>query len=399
MIFFVFNLLVLLDAGDTGADAPPHLFGVCAIYARYFQGTEYEPDLPFWNTMSSLETQGLSFLQEDFQTLRNSDFIDLYLSQEEYCQQSEVSTLASQVADGTHEKSVEIWNSCVFELLEASVLLSSFTAGRRNLFFQELEKAAENIGTVITGKKPEDPSRRLAPVVHPVAPPPVQLEGLRHIPVQPNFVGHMIEQTMESTMRGEIQVASPQATWVHTWGYPGAMIFALLIVAAVIGALVNEFFRKHGRRTLESAPSSTSLNDLSIDMGNIAESCDLHTGSFICDQPLHSISEVMQAAICGGAASKISCVLDNSLLQDFVHNQFIGRRMLATGIKPPVATTVVSTANTALNQIDSVLNATGSFIGIYKLAFVLVFGVVAVFLTHRMMRTKQRGFSTMEQVV
>jgi len=403
-MFFVFNLLVLLDAGDTGADAPPHLFGVCAIYARYFHGTEHEPDLPFWNTMSSPETQGLSSMQEDFQSLRNSDFIDLYLSQEEYCQQSDVSTLASQVADGTHEKSVEIWNSCVFELLEASVLLSSFTAGRRNLFFQELGKAAEKLGTAVTGIEPEDDNTQATDSnpLRNVAVPPIQLEGLRHVPVQPNFVGHMIDQTMEATMRGEIQVASPQALaphWMHTWGWYGAMLFALLMLAAVIGALINQFFRKHGRRKLESAPSSTSLNDLSIDMGNIAESCDLHTGSFICDQPLHSISEMMQAAICGGAATKISCVLDNSLLQDFVHNQFIGRRMLATGIKPPVATTVMSTANTALNQIDSVLNATGSFIGIYKLAFVLVFGVVAMFFTHRMMRTKQRGFSTMEQVV
>merc|ERR1712117_220310 len=185
--------------------------------------------------------------------------------------------------------------------------------------------------------------------------------------------------------------------WMSSWGWVGALLFMLL--AAALGALMNQFFRKHGRRKLESAPSSTSLNDLSIDIGNIAESCDLHTGSFICDQPLHSISEMMQAAICGGAASKISCVLDNSLLQDFVHNQLNGRRMLATGFKSPVATTVMSTANTALNQVDSVLNATGSFIGMYKLAFVLVFGVVAMFLTHRMMRTKQRGFSTMEQVV
>merc|ERR1711879_739035 len=129
------------------------------------------------------------------------------------------------------------------------------------------------------------------------------------------------------------------------------MIFALLVLAAAIGAMVNEAFRKHriGRRKLESAPSSISLNDLSIDMGNIAESCHLHTGSFICAQPLHSISEMMQAAICGGAATKISCVLDGSLLQDFVHNGVQnGRRMLATGIKPPVATTVMSTANTAL---------------------------------------------------
>merc|ERR1719499_409403 len=115
------------------------------------------------------------------------------------------------------------------------------------------------------------------------------------------------------------------------------MIFALLVLAAAIGAMVNEAFRRHriGRRKLESAPSSISLNDLSIDMGNIAESCHLRTGSFICVQPLHSISEMMQAAICGGAASKISCVLDGSLLQDFVHNGVHqGRRMLATGTNP-----------------------------------------------------------------
>merc|ERR1712117_228910 len=161
--------------------------------------------------------------------------------------------------------------------------------------------------------------------------------------------------------------------WMSSWGWVGALLFMLL--AAALGALVNAAIRKYGRRKLESAPFSTSLNDLSIDMGNIAESCDLHTGSFICDQPLHSISEMMQAAICGGAASKISCVLDGSLLQDFVHNGVHqGRRMLATGTNP-VATTVMSTANTALNQTDLV---TGSFIGIYKLAFVLVFGVVAM---------------------
>merc|ERR1719461_1565106 len=115
------------------------------------------------------------------------------------------------------------------------------------------------------------------------------------------------------------------------------MIFALLMLAAVIGALINEAFRRHGgRRKLESTPSSVSLNDLSIDMGNIAESCHLRTGSFICAQPLHSISEMMQAAICGGAATKISCVLDGSLLQDFVHNgmQQGRRRMLATGTNP-----------------------------------------------------------------
>merc|ERR1719499_1862629 len=122
------------------------------------------------------------------------------------------------------------------------------------------------------------------------------------------------------------------------------MIFALLVLAAAIGAMVNEAFRRHriGRRKLESAPASISLNNLSIDMGNIAESCHLRTGSFICAQPLHSISEMMQAAICGGAASKISCVLDGSLLQDFVHNGVHqGRRMLATGTNP-VATTVMS---------------------------------------------------------
>merc|ERR1712156_917019 len=135
----------------------------------------------------------------------------------------------------------------------------------------------------------------------------------------------------------------------------------------------------------------------SIDMGNIAESCHLHTGSFICDQPLHSISEMMQAAICGGAATKISCVLDGFLLLEFVHNGAQqGRRMLKA---QPVATNVMSTAHTALVQTDGVLNATGSFIGIYKLAFIMVFGLVAMLLTHRMMRNKQRGFSTMEQVV
>merc|ERR1719204_1236039 len=141
------------------------------------------------------------------------------------------------------------------------------------------------------------------------------------------------------------------------------MIFALLIVAAVFGGLVNHFIRRYGgRRKLESASSPISLNDLSIDMGNIAESCHLHTGSFICDQPLHSISEMMQAAICGGAASKISCVLDGSLLLDFVHNGVQqGRRMLATSTMP-VATTFMSTANTALDQTDLVLNATGSFV-------------------------------------
>merc|ERR1711879_218144 len=177
------------------------------------------------------------------------------------------------------------------------------------------------------------------------------------------------------------------------------MIFALLVLAAAIGATVNEAFRRHriGRRKLESAPSSISLNDLSIDMGNIAESCHLRTGSFICAQSLHSISEMMQAAICGGAATKMACVLDGSQLQDYIHfGVQQGRRMLASGTKP-VATTVMSTANTALNQTDFVLNA--SFIGIDKLAFALVFGVVAMLLTHRMMRTKQRGFSTMEQVV
>merc|ERR1711879_1039230 len=146
------------------------------------------------------------------------------------------------------------------------------------------------------------------------------------------------------------------------------MIFALLVLAAAIGATVNEAFRRHriGRRKLESASSSISLNDLSIDMGNIAESCHLRTGSFICAQPLHSISEMMQAAICGGAATKMSCVLDGSLLLDFVHNGVQqGRRMLATSTMP-VTTTFMSTANTALDQTDLVLNATGSFIGIYK---------------------------------
>jgi hypothetical protein len=400
MIFFVFNFLVLLDAGDIGADAPPHLFGVCAIYARYFHGIAYEPDLSFWNVMSSIETQGLSFLQADFQALRNSDFIDLYLSQEEYCQQSEVSTLASQVADGTHENSVEIWNSCVFELLEASVLLSSFTAGRRNLdFFENLGKAAENLGTAVTGISADDRDTQATDSnpLRNVAVPPIQLG----MPSQ-GAVGHMIESAADASMRGEIEVAAPQAFaphWMHTWGWYGAMIFALLMLAAAIGAMVNEAFRRHGRRKLESTPSSSSLNDLSIDMGNIAESCHLRTGSFICAQPLYSISEMMQVAICGGAASKISCVLDGSLLQDFVHNGVQqGRRMLATGTNP-VVTTVMSTADTALNQTDLVLNATGSFIGIYKLAFVLVFGVVAMLLTHRMMRTKQRGFSSMEQIV
>jgi len=401
MIFFVFNFLVLLDAGDTDANAPPHLFGVCAIYARYFRGVAYEPDLPFWNVMHSIETQGLSFLQADFQALRNSDFIDLYLSQEEYCQQSEVSTLASQVAEGTHEKSVQIWNSCVFELLEASVLFSSSTAGRRNLgFFEDLGRAAENLGTAVTGISADDRNTQATDSnpLRNVAVPPIQLGRMP----SHGAVGHMIESAVDASMRGEIEVAAPEAfapTWMHTWGYYGAMIFALLVLAAAIGAMVNEAFRKHriGRRKLESAPSSISLNDLSIDMGNIAESCHLHTGSFICAQPLYSISEMMQTAICGGAATKMACVLDGSQLQDYIHfGVQQGRRMLVSGTKP-VATTVMSTANTALNQTDFVLNA--SFIGIDKLAFVLVFGVVAMLLTHRMMRTKQRGLSTMEQVV
>jgi len=321
--------------------------------------------------------------------------MDLYRSQEEYCQQSQVSTLASQVADGTHEKSVEIWNSCVFELLEASVLASSFTAGRRNLnFFEDLGRAAEKVGTAVTGISGDDQNTQATDSnpLRNVAVPPIQLGAPSR-----GAVGHMVESAVDASMRGEIEVAAPQALaphWMHTWGWYGAMIFALLILAAVIGAMVNEFFRKHGRRKLDTASSSISLNDMSIDMGNIAESCHLRTGSFVCDQPLQSISEVMQTAICGGAATTISCNLDGSLLLDFVHNGVQqGRRMLATGAKP-VATTVMSTAQTALDQ-----TATGSVIGIYKLAFILGFGVVAMLLTHRMMRTKQRGFSTMEQVV
>merc|ERR1712012_61240 len=129
----------------------------------------------------------------------------------------------------------------------------------------------------------------------------------------------------------------------------------------------------YGRRMLESASPSISLNGLSIGMDNIAESCHLHTGSFICTQPLHSISEMMQAAICGGAANKMACVLDASQLKDFVHfGVQHGRRMLATGTKP-VATADMSTGNTGLDQTDLFMNS--SFIGIDKLALVLVFGV------------------------
>merc|ERR1719499_1661668 len=177
------------------------------------------------------------------------------------------------------------------------------------------------------------------------------------------------------------------------------MIFALLVLAAAIGAMVNEAFRRHriGRRKLESAPASISLNNLSIDMGNIAESCHLRTGSFICAQPLHSISEMMQAAICGGAATKMACVLDGYQLKDFVHfGVQHGRRMLAAGTKPE-ATTVMSTENTGLDQTDLFMNS--GFIRMDKLALVLVFGVGAMLLTHRIMRTKQTGFSSMEQVV